>query len=161
MKLEFGCGDNQPKPGYKACDIRNLPHIDFVCPAYEIDKHCEHNTVTHITSRHMFEHLTFYDGERYLEACMKILTPGGELHMSLPNMDFHVYQWVNNISMEHAKAGFFGWQRESDKGETWDVHKSGYNFAQLRAVVESKGFKDVHSVRKPSNKHLEITALKP
>ena len=81
-----------------------------MCPAYEIDRHCEHNTVTHITSRHMFEHLTFYDGERYLEACMKILTPGGELHMSLPNMDFHVYQWVNNISMEHAKAGFFGWK---------------------------------------------------
>ena len=114
-----------------------------------------------MSTSNMFEHLTFYDGERYLEACMKILAPGGELHMSLPNMDFHVYQWVNNISMEHAKAGFFGWQRESEIGETWDVHKSGYNFAQLRAVVESKGFKDVHSLRKPSNKHLEITALKP
>lgn len=109
----------------------------------------------------MFEHLSFYDGERYLEACMRILTSGGELHMSLPNMDFHVQQWINNSKLEHARAGFWGWQRETETGEVWDVHKSGYNYTQLSALLASKGYVRTQSLRKPLHKHLEIKAYKP
>ena len=161
MKLEFGCGETPTHAGYKTCDIRDLPGIDYVCPATEIDRHCEPNSVTHITSRHMFEHLTFYDGERYLEACMRILRSGGELHMSLPNMDFHVQQWLNGSKLEHARAGFWGWQRETDTGQVWDVHKSGYNYTQLSALLASKGYVRTQSLRKPLHKHLEIKAYKP
>ena len=109
----------------------------------------------------MFEHLSFIDGERYLEACMRILCSQGQLHMSLPNMDFHVNQWITNTKLEHARAGFWGWQRETDTGEVWDVHKSGYNYSQLHALLATKGYTRISSLRKPLHKHLEITAYKP
>ena len=45
--------------GFKTCDIRNVPGVDFVCPAWEIERHVELNTVDEIFSRHFFEHPTF------------------------------------------------------------------------------------------------------
>ena len=75
MKIEFGCGETPNYPDYKTCDIRHLPGIDYVCPAYEIDLHIPFNTVTHIFSRHFIEHLTFEQGERWLKACLNILFP--------------------------------------------------------------------------------------
>lgn len=52
MKIEFGCGDNPTKPGFKTCDIRDISGIDFVCPAWDIDKLVEENSVDEIFSRH-------------------------------------------------------------------------------------------------------------
>ena len=39
MQLEFGCGETPTRPGYSTSDIRDLPGIDYVCPAWEINKH--------------------------------------------------------------------------------------------------------------------------
>ena len=160
MQLEFGCGERPTRPGYSTCDIRDLPGIDYVCPAWDIHLHIEPNTVTNIWSRHFLEHLTFPQGRMWLSACLEILAPGGEQTICLPNMRFHVQQWINGNALEHARAGFWGWQRE---GETklWDVHKSGYTDDQLIALVHELGYENARSTRKTSDKHLEIVCYKP
>ena len=63
MNLEFGCGENPTKEGFKTCDIRNLPGVDYACPAWKITEHVAPNTVDEIWSRHFFEHLTFAQGK--------------------------------------------------------------------------------------------------
>ena len=68
MKIEFGCGETPTKEGFMTCDIRDVPGVDFACPAWDIDKHVESNTVTDIFSRHFFEHLTFKQGEYLLDS---------------------------------------------------------------------------------------------
>tara|TARA_B100000780_G_scaffold41554_1_gene25824 strand:- start:7662 stop:8153 length:492 start_codon:yes stop_codon:yes gene_type:complete len=163
MNIEFGCGANPKQAGYKTCDIRNLPGIDYVCSAIDIADHCDHNSVDNIFSRHMFEHLTFHDGELHLEACMKILVSGGELRMMMPNMTFHINQWLSKdpAVMEHAKAGFWGWQREVEEGEDWDIHKSGYDFNSLNELLLRKGFINIQRNKSLKHKHLSITAIKP
>ena len=163
IQIEFGCGANPKRPGYKTCDIRDIPGIDFVCSAIDIADHCEHNSVHTIFSRHMFEHLSFHDGELHLDACMKILRHGGTLEMMLPNMDYHVQQWLSKdpAQMDHARAGFWGWQREAADGEEWDCHKSGYNYTTLNELLVRKGFANIKSVKRPTHKHLWITATKP
>lgn len=163
MNIEFGCGANPKQAGYKTCDIRNLPGIDYVCSAIDIADHCEHNSVDNIFSRHMFEHLTFHAGELHLEACMKILVSGGELRMMMPNMTFHINQWLSKdpAVMEHAKAGFWGWQREVEEGEDWDIHKSGYDFNSLNELLLRKGFINIQRNKSLKHKHLSITAIKP
>ena len=161
MKLEFGCGETPTYPDYKTCDIRNLPGIDFVCPAYEIDKHIQSNIVTHIFSRHFIEHLTFEQGKRWLNACFNILQSGGTMDIRCPNMDFHVHQWQVGKNIAHARAGFWGWQREAETGETWDLHKSGYNFVQLKVILEEIGYTNVTSLHKPTIKHLGVACYKP
>jgi len=159
MKIEFGCGETPSKSGFKTCDIRNLSGVDFVCPAWDIDKHVDHKSVDEIFSRHFFEHLTFIQGELVLEKWHDILKPNGKLEIMLPNMTYHINQWITRSNMEHAIAGFWGWQREGDT-ELWDVHKSGYDFLLLENLLTKKGFKDIKSLRHNKNKHLHVICFK-
>ena len=78
-----------------------------------------------------------------------------------PNMDFHVHQWQVGKNIAHARAGFWGWQREAETGETWDLHKSGYNFTQLSQILETHGYTSIRSLYKPTHKHLGLISYKP
>lgn len=160
MNIEFGCGETATKPGYLTCDIRDLPGIDFVCPAWEIENHVSNNTVDNIFSRHFFEHLTFRQGRVVLEQWLNILKPGGLMEMMLPNMSFHIRQWTEGENMEHAKAGFWGWQR-GDFEDVWDVHKSGYTLQTLEEVLNETGYEKVTSLHPPTSKHLYVRTYKP
>lgn len=163
MKIEFGCGNNPTKNEFKTCDIRNIKGIDFVCPAWEIDKLVGENSVDEIFSRHFFEHLTFPQGEQVLEVWHTILKPKGRCEIMLPNMTYHINQWINKKSekeFNHAKAGFWGWQREAEEGQTWDIHKSGYDEESLSALVSSKGFGNIKSLAKTKSKHLHLEFFK-
>jgi len=162
MRLEFGCGETPTKEGFKTCDIRDLPGVDYVCPAWEIDKLVEENSVDEIFSRHFFEHLTFAQGEVMLDKWRKILKPGGMCEMMLPNMALHIQQWIERKTdreIRHAKAGFWGWQR-GEFDDTWDVHKSGYDKQLLTALVSEKGFINIQSLAKPMSKHLHLKFYK-
>lgn len=163
MKIEFGCGETPTKENFKTCDIRNLPGIDFVCPAWEIDSLVESNSVDEIFSRHFFEHLSFYQGKVVLSKWYKILKPNGMLEIILPNMTFHVEQWIrrkNKKELRWAAAGFWGWQREGDL-ETWDIHKSGYDFETLKEVLQNENFKDIKNLTvKTEPQHLWVTCRK-
>ena len=160
MKIEFGCGANPTKSGFLTCDIRNLPGIDFVCPAWEIINHVQANSVDEIFSRHFLEHLTFLQAEKLVGIWFEILKSGGSCELAVPNMDYHIQQWIRGKNMEHARAGFWGHQREGDY-EVWDVHKSGYNQKSLTGLFTNKGFVDPVSLRKPTNKHLWMFFKKP
>tara|TARA_B110000977_G_scaffold196328_2_gene276466 strand:+ start:586 stop:1077 length:492 start_codon:yes stop_codon:yes gene_type:complete len=162
MNIEFGCGAKPTKQGFKTCDIRDLPGIDYVCAAWDIEKLVSENTVDEIFSRHFFEHLTFAQGEKMLEVWHKILKPGGKCEMLLPNMAFHIQQWTNRSTdreISHARAGFWGWQRGTFD-DVWDVHKSGYDRELLIPVVEKHNFINITSHAKPMNKHLHLSFYK-
>jgi len=162
IKIEFGCGETPTKEGYLTCDIRNLPGIDYVCPSWEIDKHVASNSVDEIFSRHFFEHLTFAQGQKQLEVWHKILKPGGVCEMMVPNMSFHIDQWMSRSTdreINHAKAGFWGWQR-GEFDDVWDVHKSGYDKQMLTELVLQKGFGNIQSLAKDKSKHLHLKFYK-
>lgn len=159
MNIEFGCGENPTKSEYKTCDVRNLPGIDFVCNAWDIDKVVNFNCVDNIFSRHFFEHLTFLQGEKVLRAWYNILKPGGLCEMSLPNIDYHIRQWLDKKDLEHAKAGLWGWQRDGEY-EVWDVHKSGYNFDTLSELLVKEKFTEIEPL-KIKGRHLHVSFKKP
>ena len=142
MKIEFGGGENPKRPDWKQCDVRKLPNIDYVCDAWRINEFIERNKVDEIYSRHFFEHLTFEQGQYTLIAWRDILKPNGRLEIIVPDMDFHIKQWTTGSDMDHAKAGFWGWQRGNFL-DIWDIHKSGYNFKTLKELLEKYMFTDV------------------
>ncbi len=53
MKLEIGCG-KKPREGYKTCDVRDLPEVDYVCMADNLP--FEDEQIDEIYSRHVVEH---------------------------------------------------------------------------------------------------------
>jgi len=159
MKIEFGCGETPRHPEFKSCDVRDVPGVDFVCPAWEIDKQVADNTVEEIFSRHFFEHLTFQQGDFVLSKWYKILKVGGRMEMILPNLDYHVKQWVNKTDLKFALAGFYGWQR-GEFEDTWDTHKSGYNFDTLYTLLRSHKFDKITRLKTTKGKHLHIACFK-
>ena len=82
------------------------------------------------------------------------------MSMMLPNMAFHINQWLQRSNMDHAKAGFWGWQREGEF-DLWDVHKSGYDFQLLEQLLKDYNFRDIKSLKKVTNKHLYVECYKP
>jgi predicted SAM-dependent methyltransferase len=159
MKIEFGCGETPRHPEFKSCDVRDVPGVDFVCPAWEIDKKVKKNSVDEIFSRHFFEHLTFDQGKVVLSKWYKILKNGGRMEMILPNLDYHIKQWVSKSDLTHALAGFYGWQR-GEFDDTWDTHKSGYNFDTLSQLLHENKFRDIVRLKTPKGRHLHIACFK-
>ena len=82
------------------------------------------------------------------------------MEMMLPNMDLHIAQFQADSSHEHGLAGIYGWQR-GVFDDTWDCHKSGYNFTSLERILGQHGFELIRSLKKPLHKHLHVTARKP
>ena len=156
MNIEFGCGDN-PREGFLGCDIRPLPGVTFVCNAWEIADHVNRNSVSHVYSRHFFEHLTFEQADNTFRACREIMQPGAKLEIIVPDMAFHIGQWMNLdrasrmnpngfSDLEWAIRGFWGHQRTDEHGSVWDTHKSGYDFPLLSKKLKQHGFRDVRRV---------------
>lgn len=162
MKLEIGGGLKPNKKDYKQCDIRCLQHIDFCCSALDIQKYIDNNTVTHIYARHFLEHLTFDEGERLLNIFYDILVVGGEVNIIVPNIMFHINQWINyrhnKNHFNHAKAGFWGWQQGGHlKQIEYDIHKSGYDGDSIIELVKSIGYRDYRLWNKSTDRDLNIT----
>jgi predicted SAM-dependent methyltransferase len=167
MRIEFGCGSKRPKPGYIGSDIRKFPHVKYVCAAWNIGLYVKPGTVSDIYSRHMLEHLTFHDAGKTLSAWWTILEYGGRLEIMVPDLSFHIKQLLDPDRKKYnerfkmteeqwALNSLFGWQRDTDKGQVWDVHKSGFDFPLLKEVLEGFDFKDIKRIEnEPHHLHVE------
>jgi hypothetical protein len=79
------------------------------------------------------------------------------LELIVPDIEYHIRQFLtpNHLVpsetnpewtvLQHAQAGFWGWQEE---GQTnyWDVHKSGYDFRCLKMKLLGHGFSGIKRV---------------
>ncbi len=171
MKLEFGCGEKALEQGFLGVDIRPLPNVSFVCNAWEIVEYIELDVVDVIFSRHFFEHLTYAQAEETLKAWKKVLKPQGSLEIIVPDMIFHIKQWLspnrnkvrtsNSSELtleEHAVRGFWGHQRDG-MTDTWDIHKSGYDFQLIEQLLGRHGFLEIHRINAaPKNLHVKAKA---
>ncbi|MGZ8507251.1 MAG: class I SAM-dependent methyltransferase [Bacteroidia bacterium] len=79
LKIEIGSG-KKPRIGYKTCDIRELPGVDYVCSADALP--FENNSVDEIFSRHVVEHFTLKEFLNVLKEWNRVLKPngGGDLY---------------------------------------------------------------------------------
>ena len=153
LRLDLGCGERGPKPGFQGVDIRPLPGVTTLAAMTELEAHFAPASVDEITSRHAFEHLSFQDGADAVASWSRVLKPAGKLQLIVPDLRYHIGQFLDPdpearsetnpdwSAREHALAGFWGWQREH--GTDWDIHKSGYDFEGLRALLQAHGFVDV------------------
>ncbi|AUF82225.1 putative SAM-depedendent methyltransferase [Tetraselmis virus 1] len=169
--IELGGGGSERcrKRRFKQQDLRDVPGVDYVCKCWEIDGLIDENSVDGLYTRHMFEHLTFKQGEKSLQAWFKILKPGGSLEIILPNLEFHIQQLVQKRDIpgtskkkgwkKHGIGGLFGWQG-GELEEVWDVHKSGYDTSMLKETLEKAGFTTVVK-NGPLDRDLHFIANKP
>ncbi|MBQ0935927.1 class I SAM-dependent methyltransferase [Ideonella paludis] len=165
LKLDVGCGPSC-RPGYIGVDIRPEPGVQIVCEAKDLLQHVAPGTVAEIYTRHFLEHLSFAQALLTLRAFCQALKPGGQLEIVVPDLKYHVWQYLcpqpaapsaanpEWTQRQHAFAGFWGWQREGDTA-MWDIHKSGYDQEALSAFLTQAEFSEPRRVEdKPWNLHM-------
>lgn len=170
LRLDVGCGEAGPAEGHVGVDIRPLSGVGLLAQAWRIEQFVPPGTVTAFRSRHTMEHLTFPQVRATLASWHRLLRPGGKAHIIVPDLVFHIAQFLDPnpdapsptnsawTQRQHALAGFYGWQREADE-KLWDVHKSGFTFEILRQLLLDAGFARVSRLNN-SPWHLDVEAFK-
>jgi hypothetical protein len=175
-RVNVGCGD-RVRDGYIGCDVRALPHIQIVCDAWNLSRHA--SNLAEVYTRHMVEHLTIWQVELAFKDWYRALKPGGLLHIIVPDLRFHMEQYLRaswtdlnwGILTSDARQGFaglFGWQRETEfnpdeEGSSpvyWDVHKSGFDIHSLMFFLKRAGFVEIECTVEEEC-HLHGRARKP
>jgi len=170
LKIEVGSGRKLQK-GFVHCDIRKLPHVEYVCKANKLP--FKNEKAIEIYSRHLIEHFTLKEAIIILEEWNRVLKKGGKLYIVCPNLLWHLRQILrgSHRSLFNRRKGkndrywgfgsVFGWQQDE-----YDVHKFGYYFELLRDLLKQCGFGEIKNLTNKSNSlekspwHLEVEAIK-
>jgi len=160
-RLNLGCG-NKPMPGYTNVDVFQGPIVNEVFPFDEIPY--TDGSIGAIHSEHALEHVPFRRVEKALKEWSRVLKPGGELLLKIPDFGECCRSYVEAKTKYDRwwyKATIYGIQ-ESQAGEPDEcqVHKSGFSQDEIGEVLERFDFvvgyvKPYDGFRTPS---LEILA---
>lgn len=170
MKIEIWCW-NKPRLGYKSCDIRDLPWVDYNCSAEKLP--FKDWTIDEIYSRHVIEHFTLKEFLNVLNEWNRVLKNWWKLYIICPNMIWHMKQIINSDhnSLYNKEKwlnhrywwmwSIFWWQQDQ-----YDLHKFWYYFDLLKDILESFNFKDIKDYTWKDDSlenaewHLEVWAIK-
>jgi len=83
VAIELGCGNLKREPGSIGVDILDSPVVDIVGDVLEVLSHFPDQSVTAISSFHVFEHLP--DVKAVLSEVQRVLVPGGRMVVVVPH----------------------------------------------------------------------------
>lgn len=119
MRLDIGSGTNPRGDGYVTVD----PYQEgayFRSPMWDLP--VEAGSVEAIYCAHALEHVGWQQVGPTLTEWRRVLRPGGELVLRVPDLAWCVCHWFNNRSDPWALAKIFGSQEHEG-----NAHRSGYD----------------------------------
>lgn len=123
------------------CDIRKLPEGYF--GTYDI-----------VHARHVLEHFGRAEAPDLVRHWAKLLKPGGELILRVPNLEYAMRQILDGEPSLYAWHQLYGEQRNA-----LDYHKNGFTARKLTGLISSLGiFSDVSVVEEGDGLHLKLSA---
>lgn len=87
VKINIGCGDNL-LDGWLNTDLSVMNRGGVVYLDATERMPFENATVDFIFSEHMIEHISYIEGYRFLEECLRVLKPGGFIRITTPSYEF-------------------------------------------------------------------------
>ena len=143
---------------------RNRILSKFICnPIYENGIPFPDQSIDKIYSSHFFEHLTFKEGQKNLDECLRVLKPGAIFSICVPNARLFVDAYLNsknksNELIQHlpafnntTKIDFLNYNAYMD-GE----HKYMFDEENLVFILRSKGLKNVRLRQFDSSIDLQV-----
>jgi predicted SAM-dependent methyltransferase len=125
MKLNIGAGDI-PLPGYTPVD-RKLGSEAYPLAYPDASVDC-------IRASHVLEHFDWHAVPKVLADWFRVLKPGGELKVAVPNM-----RWIADNSLD-PKAPYYMMGGQTDPN---DYHKSCFTLETLSTALKTAGFRDL------------------
>lgn len=143
LKLHLGCGPIHIA-GFVNVDIDpELPTVDVVDDVGRLQRFPD-GSATLIYACHVLEHFPHSDVFGILRRWFEVLEPGGEVRISVPDIDRIVRIYANNWQHFQTPPNspwiglIYGGQ-----STPYDYHKTGFNFVWMRHLLEEAGFVDV------------------
>lgn len=145
-KLNLGCG-NKPVPGYVNVDIFRGGIVDEVFDLSEIPYKA--GTIAGIHSEHALEHLPFDDVRDTLKEWYRVLKPGGELLLKIPDLEQCCRSYLdapinhqNFFKTRHwFKCTIYGIQKgQAGEPDEAQFHRSGFSKEEINILLTDAGF---------------------
>lgn len=141
-RLHLGCG-NIRLPGFCNVDILTTPAVDVKSDISKLDNFAD-NSIELIYACHVLEHFSHDEAVRVLRRWFEVLEPGGELRISVPDIDRIVKIYVDN--WQHFQtSGNSPWigLLYGGQGDPYDFHKTGFNFCWMRHLLDEIGYTQI------------------
>jgi SAM-dependent methyltransferase len=138
-RLHLGCG-NIRLNNFCNVDILVTPAVDVVSDISILDNF-DNNSAELIYACHVLEHFSHEQAVNVLTRWFNVLAPGGELRVSVPDIDRIVKIYSKN--WEHFQTpGNSPWigLLYGGQGDPYDFHKTGFNFCWMKYLLENIGF---------------------
>ena len=139
LKLNLGCGDKH-LPGYANIDIRPECKPGLACDTRKLPY--EDNTVDELVAFDLIEHFPRKETESVLREWCRVMKPGAELRLQLPDLEKHAeLVLIHKADAENSLgiARLIYGEQDHD----FNFHLAGFTFVSLRVLLEKAGFKNV------------------
>jgi SAM-dependent methyltransferase len=141
-KLHLGCG-NIHLEGFCNVDILSTSAVDVISDISRLENF-SNNSIELIYACHVLEHFSHIEAEQVLSRWFNVLKPGGEIRISVPDIDKIVRIYTNN--WQHFQTpGHSPWigLLYGGQGDPYDFHKTGFNFCWLKFLMEKIGYQSI------------------
>lgn len=145
LKLHLGCGPDK-REGWVNVDVNEQFAPDLVADAHSLPT-LPDGSCAAIEACHLFEHLTPTQAKAALTEWRRLLAPGGELLLELPDLDRCIALIGTEMNgYDLGMISLFGYPPEVDAEGAPQLHKWGWTPTTLRAAMLAAGFDDVEEV---------------
>jgi len=147
IRLDLGGGYQAGRNGWINVDISREADL-FWDLRYGIP--FPDSSVARVYSSHLFEHLTYEQGQALLDQCLRVLKPGGSFSIVVPNARMYLEAY---LGQHELPPEFFGWKPAYNNTTAIDAvnyiaymageHKYLFDQENLLHILRAKGFVDV------------------
>lgn len=144
-RLHVGCGV-QIIPGFVNMDAdASIPGVDVTGSVEDLSQFAE-SEFDEIYLSHVLEHVPYAQVPRVLAGLHRILSQGGALRISVPDLDRICRLYVEHI--DWFAPPHTPWLGVLYGGQVndYDFHKGGFNFRYLEGLLRASGFASVTEV---------------
>lgn len=140
MKLHLGC-DKRFLPGFVHIDLSDHPHIDHRHDIRSLPMIAD-SSAELIYVCHAFEYFDRVEVLDVLREWRRVLQPNGVLRLAVPDFEALVQVYLKHGDLNKIIGPLFGrWPIPG--GALTIYHRTVYDFAAVKSVLESAGFQDV------------------
>lgn len=143
LKLNLGSGGKRYKD-YINCDLFNADGVDEVFSLHDIPY--ADSTIQAIHSEHALEHLPQVEALAALREWHRVLIPGGEVHLQMPDLRSCCHKYIEAVEkgdkrlQDWYKWTIYGRQVTEGEIDRGQFHQTGFTLPEIKRELEDAGF---------------------